>query len=158
MTEISTKPYLLRAIYEWCTDNGHTPYLAVVVDASTKVPMQFVRDGQIVLNISHGATKGLKIDNDAIQFGARFGGVAREVFIPVENVIAIYASENGQGMAFEAPRLDASKKTVIPESTPVLHAVPTEQDENNGEGVSHQPDDTPQPPKGGRKPTLTRIK
>lgn len=155
MTEISTKPYLLRAIYEWCSDSGHTPFLAVVVDASTKVPMQFVRDGQIVLNISQGATKCLKIDNEAVRFGARFGGVAREVYVPIENVIAIYASENGQGMAFEAPQNDAPRKTVKPQNTPALHSV---QGDEAAETSNESPDDTPQPPKGGNKPTLTRIK
>lgn len=96
----STKPYLLRAIFEWCTDSGFTPYLAVVVDETTRVPMPFVKNGQIVLNISYGATSALKMENDAISFKARFGGVARDIFIPVENIIAIYASENGEGMAF----------------------------------------------------------
>jgi stringent starvation protein B len=153
MSEISTKPYLMRAIYEWCTDNGYTPYLAVMVDASTQVPLQFVRDGQIVLNISQGATKGMKMDNEAIRFGARFGGVARDVYVPVENVIAIYASENGQGMAFEAPDLAASKKSPSGEGTPSLHSVTTEPRIS----TSELPNDTPEPPKGG-KPTLTRIK
>eukprot|EP01030_Chromulinospumella_sphaerica_P008899 gene8899-8709_t len=101
MSEISTKPYMLRAIYEWCTDSGYTPYLAVKVDRATTVPMEYVKNGEIVLNISFGATSGLKMDNDAIRFHARFGGVSREIFVPVNNVIAIYASENGQGMAFE---------------------------------------------------------
>jgi stringent starvation protein B len=153
MSEISTKPYLMRAIYEWCTDNGYTPYLAVMVDASTQVPLQFVRDGQIVLNISQGATKGMKMDNEAIRFGARFGGVARDVYVPVENVIAIYASENGQGMAFEAPDLAASRKTPPSEGAPSLHAVSAEPRSQ----TSESPDDAPEPPKGG-KPTLTRIK
>ncbi|RJX33501.1 MAG: ClpXP protease specificity-enhancing factor [Oxalobacter sp.] len=152
MSEISTKPYLMRAIYEWCTDNGYTPYLAVMVDHSTQVPLQFVRDGQIVLNISQGATKGLKMDNESIRFGARFGGVAREVYVPVENVIAIYASENGQGMAFEAPDLSTKKTASSKEPPPTLHSVPTET-----RAVSDESDDTPDPPKGG-KPTLTRIK
>ena len=156
MSEISTKPYLMRAIYEWCGDNGYTPYLAVMVDAYTQVPMQFVRDGQIVLNISQGATKGLKMDNEAIRFGARFGGVAREVYVPVENVIAIYASENGQGMAFEAPEPNASRKTQAPDHAPALHTVASA----TREGVESL-DDTPEPPgppKGGSRPTLTRIK
>ncbi len=155
MTEITTKPYLMRAIYEWCSDNGYTPYLAVMVDSSTRVPMQFVRDGQIVLNISHGATKGLKMDNDAIRFGARFGGVAREVYIPVENVIAIYASENGQGMAFEAPDPAARKNAPRTEASPALHAVPAD---NKTITEMSSPDENPEPPKGGGKPTLTRIK
>ena len=101
MAEISTKPYLLRAIYEWCTDSGYTPYLAVKVDSATTVPMEYVRKGEIILNISYGATSGLKMDNDAIHFRARFNGVSREIYIPVHNVLAIYANENGQGMAFE---------------------------------------------------------
>ena len=153
MSEISTKPYLMRAIYEWCTDNGYTPYLAVMVDAYTQVPVQFVRDGQIVLNISQGATKGLKMDNEAVRFGARFGGVAREVYVPVENVIAIYASENGQGMAFEAPEPNASKKKPVTESVSPLQpvsATPRERAESS--------DDMPEPPKGGGRPTLTRVK
>ena len=94
MPEVSTKPYLLRAIYEWCTDNGYTPHIAVVVDAGTRVPMQFVKNGEIVLNISFEATSGLKMDNELIRFSARFGGVSRDISVPVENVIAIYAREN----------------------------------------------------------------
>jgi stringent starvation protein B len=101
MPDISTKPYLLRAIYEWCTDSGYTPYLAVKVDAATTVPMEYVKKGEIILNISYGATSGLKMDNDAITFRARFNGVSRELYIPVQNVLAIYANENGQGMAFD---------------------------------------------------------
>ena len=95
MPDISTKPYLLRAIYEWCTDSGYTPYLAVKVDAATTVPMEYVKKGEIILNISYGATSGLKMDNDAITFRARFNGVSRELYIPVHNVLAIYANENG---------------------------------------------------------------
>lgn len=101
MEEISTKPYLLRAIYEWCTDNGYTPHIAVAVDANTRVPMQYVQNGQIVLNISFDATSGLKMDNDAVRFSARFGGVSKDILVPIANVMAIYAQENGQGMAFE---------------------------------------------------------
>lgn len=153
MSEISTKPYLMRAIYEWCTDNDYTPYLAVMVDGTTQVPQQFVRDGQIVLNISQGATKGLKMDNVAVRFGARFGGVAREVYVPVENVIAIYASENGQGMAFEAPDLSAEKKSSPRNQNPSLHPV----DSQPQLARPDSPDDSPDPPKGG-KPTLTLVK
>jgi stringent starvation protein B len=102
MSEISTKPYLLRAIYEWCTDNGFTPYLSVKVTAGVQVPMEFVRKGEIVLNVSFTATSSLKMDNDAITFKARFGGVSREIYVPVANVQAIFASENGQGMVFDA--------------------------------------------------------
>ncbi|KVA72229.1 stringent starvation protein B [Burkholderia ubonensis] len=101
MQEISTKPYLLRALYEWCTDNGYTPHIAVRVDNSTRVPRQFVRDGEIVLNISFEATSQLQMGNEWIEFTARFSGKAHKLEIPVANVLAIYARENGQGMAFQ---------------------------------------------------------
>ena len=98
--DTSTKPYLMRAIYEWCVDSGLTPYLAVVVDNNCQVPMEFVKDGEIVLNIGAGATPNLTIDNEWVSFNARFGGVAREIFVPVGAVIGIYAKENGQGLFF----------------------------------------------------------
>lgn len=97
----STKPYMLRAIHEWCCDNGYTPYISVVVDDAVRVPREFVRDGQIVLNIGYDATGQLTLANDVITFQARFGGVARDIYVPVGNVAAIYAKENGAGMAFE---------------------------------------------------------
>lgn len=111
MQETSTKPYFMRAIYEWCTDNGYTPYLAVKVTAGVRVPMEFVRNGEIVLNISFGATSSLKMDNDQVSFKARFGGISRDICIPVGNVIAIYASENGQGMAFEVSLNEDAEQT-----------------------------------------------
>lgn len=160
MSEISTKPYMLRAIYEWCTDSGYTPYLAVKVDAATTVPMEFVKKGEIVLNISFGATSGLKMDNDSIRFNARFGGVSREIFVPVNNVMAIYANENGQGMAFE-PQLhtESAPSTASPEAAsspaPALSSVPSEPRQ---ESVSSSPENDDEPPKKGGRPTLTRIK
>lgn len=102
----STKPYLLRAIYEWCSDNGLTPYVAVKVDASVRVPMEYVKDGEIVLNVSMDATSALKLDNDYISFKARFGGQPREIVVPMDRVLAIYARENGQGMAFPVSEPD----------------------------------------------------
>lgn len=102
MAEIpSTKPYLIRAIHEWCLDQGFTPYLAVSVDARTRVPREHVNDGQIVLNLGTEATHQLVMGNELITFSARFNGVAQALSIPVENIAAIYARENGQGMAFE---------------------------------------------------------
>ncbi len=95
----STRPYLIRALYEWCTDNGFTPYVAVRVDDSVQVPREFVHDGEIVLNISFDATSSLQLGNDFIEFKARFGGKPRDILVPVGRVIAIYARENGQGMA-----------------------------------------------------------
>jgi stringent starvation protein B len=100
VTPSSTKPYLIRALYEWCSDNGYTPYLSVRVDESTKVPREFVKDGEIVLNISAVATRNLTVDNDLIQFSARFGGVSREVSIPIHAVAGIFARECGHGMLF----------------------------------------------------------
>ncbi len=99
---LSTKPYLIRAIYEWCTDQGFTPYLAVQVDGQTRVPQEFVRDGQIVLNISPLATHQMVMGNEEIAFQTRFAGAVYPVVIPVDAVVAIYARENGQGMVFEA--------------------------------------------------------
>jgi len=127
MAEISTKPYLIRAIYEWCNDNGYTPYVAVAVDERTQVPRDYVRNGEIVLNVSPMATQRLSVGNDRITFQARFGGVARELSIPIENVSAVYARENGHGMAFDVPKPPAD---VAPPpraeagSPPVLSAVP----------------------------------
>jgi len=179
MSDISTKPYLLRAIYEWCTDSGHTPYLAVKVDAATTVPMEYVRKGEIILNISYGATSGLKMDNDAITFRARFNGVSRELYIPVQNVLAIYANENGQGMAFEvnttaadqpssAPTLAAAPApapVLAPEPSapsavppPGLASVPAKTNATTVSEVSSAPDGDNEPPKKGGRPTLTRIK
>ena len=106
MSEIqttSTQPYLIRAWVEWCNDNGLTPYLSVRVDKTVQVPREFVKDGEIVLNISYDATNALKLGNDFIEFTARFGGVPREIMIPVSRVIAIFARETGQGMGFPPP-------------------------------------------------------
>ena len=98
----STKPYLIRAIYEWCADNGYTPYLAVKVDGQTRVPMAYVKDGEIILNLGVDAVRNLHIGNDYISCGGRFGGVPHEIMAPVAAVIGIFAKENGQGLAFEA--------------------------------------------------------
>lgn len=118
--EISTKPYLIRAIYEWCADNGYTPHLAVAVDRWARVPVEFVKDGEIVLNIGMGATRNLQMGNDLIEFSARFGGVSRQIEVPVANVIGIYARENGKGLAFakETPPQDAQDGGDAPSTPP----------------------------------------
>ena len=105
MPEVSTKPYFIRAIYEWCSDCGFTPYLSVKVDERTRVPVEYVKNGEIVLNVSLNATRNLTINNELVQFSARFNGVSREVTIPVDRVQGIFARENGQGAFFtvEAP-------------------------------------------------------
>jgi stringent starvation protein B len=114
MQEISTKPYLLRALYEWCTDNGFTPHIAVRVDNRTRVPRQFVRDGEIVLNISFEATSQLQMGNEMIEFNARFSGKSHKIEVPVPNVLAIYARENGQGMAFPVEAAPGDADEVLP--------------------------------------------
>nr|WP_153111577.1 ClpXP protease specificity-enhancing factor [Propionivibrio limicola] len=97
----STKPYMIRAIHEWCCDNGFTPYLVAVADGRARIPREHVRDGQIVLNVSYDATGSLTISNDSISFKARFNGAARDIFVPIGAVVAIYAKENGVGMGFD---------------------------------------------------------
>ena len=104
---ISTKPYMVRAIHEWCVDNALTPHLLVVVNAKTQVPQAFVKDGEIVLNLSYSASKDLHIDNDAIVFSARFSGVSQNLFVPMDAVRGIFARENGQGMFFELGEQEA---------------------------------------------------
>ncbi len=104
MSEQSAKPYLVRAICEWCADNGLTPYLAVKVNAQTRVPAAFVKNGEIVLNISNSATRRLTIDNDWVQFSARFSGTSQEVAVPMSAVSGIFAKETGYGFAFTIPQ------------------------------------------------------
>ena len=132
----STKPYLLRAVYEWCVDNGYTPHISVVVDSQTRVPMEYVRNGEIVLNIGPVAASRLQIGNEVIECTARFSGVAKELVIPVASVAAIYARENGHGMSFGP-----------------------EKKESAGPGdEAAAPPGPKSPPKTGTKPTLRRIK
>jgi stringent starvation protein B len=119
MSEQSAKPYLIRAICEWCADNGLTPYLAVKVNAQTRVPTAYVKNGEIVLNISSGATRRLTIDNDRVQFTARFNGVSQEVSVPTAAVSGIFAKETGYGFAFAvtadpAASLDAATAPLEP--------------------------------------------
>ncbi len=102
MSELtSTKPYMIRAIHEWCVDNQLTPHLLVEVNAQTKVPMAYVKDGEIVLNLNFSATKDLHFTNEAVTFSARFSGVSNNLYVPISAVKGIFARENGQGMFFE---------------------------------------------------------
>ncbi len=126
MSEVSTKPYLIRAIHAWCTDQGLTPYISAVVDENVRIPPGTAQDGHIVLDVSADATHQLDMGNDMIQFQARFGGVAQWVRIPISNVVAVYAQENGHGMGFEA-----------------------EVYEGPGEPDAVAPADSPEPPSGG---------
>jgi len=158
MPETSTKPYLLRALYEWCTDNGYTPHIAVRVDQQTRVPREFVRDGEIVLNISFDATNQLQMGNEAIEFSARFSGKPHKIEVPIANVLAIYARENGQGMAFpveDAPADDDEGDIDVSEGIP-LESVPSS--ELGADATSAQtPGQGLDAPKSGR-PHLKVIK
>lgn len=160
----STRPYLIRALYEWCTDNGFTPYIAVLVDESVQVPREYVKDGEIVLNVSFDATSALKLGNDFIEFKARFAGTAREILVPVSRVIAIYARENGQGMAFPSPVAGAGVSATPAATVPPAEAA----DEKSAPKVvqltsvdTDEGGDEPEPPKPGAgtpRPALKRVK
>jgi len=150
----STRPYLIRALYEWCTDNGLTPFVAVAVDDSVRVPQEYVKDGEIVLNISFDATSSLQLGNDFIEFKGRFGGIARDILVPVHRVLAIYARENGQGMAF--PMVAGAESLPVDAKTPSRDAKPAPLSSVGSESdVPIEPG--PRPPLGSR-PSLTRIK
>jgi len=167
----STRPYLIRALHDWCTDNGFTPYLAVYVDRSVQVPAEYVKNNEIVLNASFEATSGLQLGNEFISFKARFGGVAREIHVPVDHVIAIYARENGQGMAFPAP---VPATTAGPEAAegadaarglrlapaPSASAPGPAAAGSRPEGVPPEDPESPPPEPGGGapRPTLKRVK
>ena len=140
----STRPYLIRALYDWCSENGFTPYVAVKVDNSVQVPREYVQGGEIVLNVSMDATSSLKLGNDFIEFKARFGGKPRDIMVPIDRVMAIYARENGQGMAFP----------VSDEASPPapLSAVHGPADSNNEKDEPSPPSSTP------NRPALKRIK
>lgn len=141
---VTTKPYLIRAIFEWCMDQGFTPYLAVVVDERTRVPREYVQDGQIVLNVGAEATNQLQLGNEEITFKARFNGVAFPVQVPVAAVAAIYARENGQGMAF-----DIDEAAMAEEGASSSEAAPGSEP---GAAAEPQPAATP------ARPHLTRVK
>ncbi len=165
MSEPSTKPYLIRAIYEWCTDSGYTPFLAVHVDATTRVPQEFVKNNEIVLNISALATSKLTIGNELIEFQARFGGKARTISVPITNVSAIYARENGHGMAFDLAEAAAARG----HEPPALPAPKRADDDaarssesgNESDALRVvESDEVPPPPDDGpkRRPKLTIVK
>ena len=160
----STRPYLIRALHDWCTDNGFTPYLAVFVDAQVQVPPEYVKNNEIVLNVGFEATSALKLGNDTVEFKARFGGHSREIIVPVDHVIAIYARENGQGMAFPMP--NEAQPGASAEGAPIdaiprgprlaLTDVPAPK-RDGAASAAAAPTEPPEPPSGGR-PTLKRVK
>jgi stringent starvation protein B len=156
--EIPTKPYLLRALFEWCVDNGYTPHLAVKVDSRTQVPAEYVKGGEITLNISPSAVHKLQMGNELIEFSARFGGVARQISLPIANIHALYAKETGHGMTFDTEGKDAGGpkpgvqgraelEGAASNTRPPAAALPAP--------VGSEP---PKKPTGPGKPTLRRIK
>jgi stringent starvation protein B len=156
LNEIPTKPYLLRALFEWCVDNGYTPHLAVKVDSRTQVPQEYVKNGEITLNISPNAVHKLQMGNELIEFSARFGGVARQLAVPIGNVYALYARETGHGMTFDVdgPKSGLQSKA---ESESLREAkLPSVKPPTQ----LPVPASNPEPPKkpSGGKPTLRRIK
>jgi stringent starvation protein B len=173
----STRPYLIRALYDWCTDNGLTPYVAVAVDETVQVPREYVKNNEIVLNISFDATSSLKLGNDFIEFKARFAGSAREIMVPIGRVIAIYARENGQGMAFplvspvsgvpQAGAVHAAPLVLTPDSPAEPPAAPGTDGKivqlvpaNNTAPGRENDTEPPEPPKPrqGKRPSLKRVK
>ncbi|MFM8577176.1 MAG: ClpXP protease specificity-enhancing factor [Limnohabitans sp.] len=137
----STRPYLIRALYEWCTDNGFTPYVAVKVDQTVQVPREYVQGGEIVLNVSYDATSSLKLGNEFIEFKARFGGQPRDIMVPVGRVMASYARETGQGMAF-----------------PVQDDAQPASERSDGAAAPDEDPPTTPAPSAGQRPALTRVK
>ncbi len=158
----STRPYLVRALHDWCTDNGYTPLLAVHVDESVRVPMEFVKNREIVLNVSFDATSGLRLGNECIDFKARFGGVPRDISVPVDHVIAIYARENGQGMAFPVPTEPSTLQSVEADAAPTVAPVPTGLRLASDPAVlppeGDEPPPSAPPPAAGSRPSLKRVK
>lgn len=159
----STRPYLIRALYEWCTDNGLTPYVAVLVDETVRVPREYVKDGEIVLNISFDATSSLKLGNEFIEFKARFAGTPREIMVPVSRVIAIYARENGQGMAFPVSASESAEgDAVVPDAAAEIspHVASKVMQLVSSDPVEIKPNTDVGPPKppAGPRPALKRVK
>jgi stringent starvation protein B len=183
-SDTSTKPYLIRAIHEWCSDNGYTPYLAVSIDSRCVVPRDYVKAGEIVLNVSVSATNALSMGNELIEFQARFGGVARDISVPIECISAVYARENGHGMAFDVPKPlaltpeEAALQTLkVSGKKPTLKSVPesgssstvslvdvsadsktiVDQVKTESNRSVDAPEPTP-PPTNGGPPKLKRVK
>ena len=166
----STRPYLIRALHDWCTDNGFTPYVAVFVDATVQVPSEYVKNNEIVLNVGFEATSALKLGNETIEFKARFGGSSREIVVPIDHVIAIYARENGQGMAFPMPTDAAGASSgaasgetpasvTPPRAAPRLSLTdaPAPGKGRVPQSAADASEPPPEPPGGGR-PSLKRVK
>lgn len=141
---LSSKPYLIRALWSWCCDAGFTPYLSLFVDEQCRVPLEFVQDGSLTLNLSPTATGALDIGNEWITLSARFGGVSRELIFPVGAVTGIFARENGAGMEFS---YEPSVVAEMPDTEP-SHPPPT----------LSTAETEPKPVRTGGRPHLQRVK
>jgi stringent starvation protein B len=167
----STKPYLLRALHEWCTDNGFTPYIAVAVDDSVDVPSHVVSNHEVVLNIGYEATGGLQIGHERITFKARFSGVARDISVPINRVLAIYARENGEGMAFPVTSTPTEVNSMtnikteeeqasseVSGGTPPVRSLSLVSSDASSEADTSESDDEPPPPPPNSSPTVRTLR
>lgn len=155
---VSTKPYIVRAIHEWCSDHGHTAYLVVAVTGQMQVPMEYVKNGEIVLNISYNATRNLVLGNDFIRFSARFNGASRDLAVPVGAVVSIFSRETGEGFAFPPEEIELDSAVERPASgKPTLTLAGSEVEETPAVVADAPPAPPPEPPRGGR-PTLRVVK
>ena len=165
MTELSARrPYLLRAFYEWLLDNDLTPHLVADINLpGVMVPLEYARDGQIVLNIAPRAVGNLEMTNEAVHFNARFGGVPRQVIVPMNAVMAIYARENGAGTMFEPEPAydqlseDDAQSQVAPSET-IMSVIDGDLSEEASASETDGDDEPPQPPRGGGRPALRIVK
>lgn len=152
MSETSTKPYFIRALHEWCCDNGYTPHIVVQVDEQTRVPQAFVSDGQITLNLGLLATNKLTLGNEFIDFQARFGGVTENLLIPVTAVSAIFARETGAGMGFE---VGGESNQATEDTSQNGYELTSKISHSDSEQASQTPDTDLPPPK---RPHLSIVK
>jgi stringent starvation protein B len=142
------KPYLIRAVYEWCADQGFSPYLAVAVDSTCKVPMAHVRNSQIVLDISMGATHQLQLGADAITFQARFGGVAQHLFVPMNRVLGLFPEhDQSLGAFFDVTQRAKQGIEEVVEQNAGQQSQPEQHDQNNASQATSL-----------GKPRITRVK
>lgn len=149
MNPVPVKSYLMRAIHEWCSDHGYTPYLVVAVRGKMQVPMEYVKNGEIVLNISYNATRNLHLGDDYVRFSARFGGVSRDIVVPIGAVASLFAKESGEGMAWEPDSNIADVPDQSPTASP-LRSVGSKEGQAEQDQTEPEKDPPPTAPSGGR--------
>ncbi len=167
MNSVPIKPYLMRAIHEWCSDHGHTPYLVAAVKGKMQVPMEFVKNGEIVLNISYNATRNLQLGDDYVRFSARFGGVSRDIIVPIGAVVSLFSRETGEGMAWEPELTEAAEAGEVDRPASSLRPVPQEPVDQtadadepsiNEQKPAAELDDEPTPPPAPGRSHLRIVK